>query len=167
MRAVLVALALLATAPAAAGAATRYASPGGVDAEPCDAGHPCQINRAVGSAMPNDEVILQTGDYGSPGIPLPTSIVGTAAGLDVHGEDGKPRPRIFTNALNGVDLRGAGDTARHFEVQQLQNANNQHAFIFDGSQASDLVVKNTNGSGGKACTLLDTSTLIDSVCEAT
>src|SRR4051812_13135663 len=79
MRAVLVALALLAAVPATAGAATRYAAPDGVDAEPCDAGHPCVINRAIGSAMPNDEVILQSGDYGSAPSAPPPPVLGAAA----------------------------------------------------------------------------------------
>src|SRR3954469_6082503 len=115
----LVVSALLALAPAAE-AATRYAGPNGSMTVGCtDHDQPCDISSAFSQAQANDEVIIETGDYGSPGAPLGTPIVSTTAGLAVHGEDGKPRPRIFgattANNTSVLDLSGSGTKLRHLE----------------------------------------------------
>ena len=68
-------------------------------------------------------MIVETGDYGSATTPLTQPIVSTKAGLDVHGEDGKPRPRIFTNAPIGLDVRGAGSRVRDLEIDQVSTLN--------------------------------------------
>lgn len=165
--AILEALAALTVAPAAQAATQRYAAPTG-SGTACTSTTPCDITQAINSAAAGDEVILTGQDYGSVSTPLTNpGLVASVANLDVHGEDGQPRPRIFTNALNGVDLEGAGVTARHFEVDQVANGTNQHALVFDGAVASDLVARNIGGNQGKACTLLANSTLTSSVCEAT
>ncbi|HEY0557859.1 MAG TPA: hypothetical protein VGG20_26650, partial [Thermoanaerobaculia bacterium] len=105
MRAALLALALLAASPAAAAAAPRYAAPGAMGTT-CTVNDKCPIGTAVSGAPAGAEVIVTNGDYGSAATPLSTSITATVAGLDVHGEDGKPRPRIFTTAPIGLDVRG-------------------------------------------------------------
>src|SRR4051794_2119292 len=115
MRAALLALALLAASPAAAEAAPRYAAPGAMGTT-CTVDDKGAIETAGSGAAADGEVIVTSGDYGSAEAPLSTSITGTVAGLDVHGEDGKPRPRIFTRAHSGLDVRGAGSHVRDLEI---------------------------------------------------
>src|SRR4051812_6725386 len=170
-RAILVVAALLLLAASPAEAATqRYAGPNGAMTTGCtDPNQPCDLASAFSQAQANDELIIETGDYGSPGTPLTTPIVSTPAGLDVHGEDGKPRPRIFGattgNNTSVLDLSGSGTKLRHLEIQQLGTAVHPAALTFDGVQAGNLVAIAT-GSGGRGCVLLGSSVLMNSVCEA-
>src|SRR3954470_592850 len=144
-RAILVVAALLLLAASPAEAATqRYAGPNGAMTTGCtDPNQPCDLASAFSQAQANDELIIETGDYGSPGAPLTTPIVSTTAGLDVHGEDGKPRPRIFGattgNNTSVLDLSGSGTKLRHLEIQQLGTAVHPAALTFDGAQAGNLV----------------------------
>jgi hypothetical protein len=168
----LVVSALLALAPATC-AATRYAGPNGSMTVACtEHDQPCDIVHAFSQAQANDEVIIETGDYGAPGAPLGTPIVSTTAGLDVHGEDGKPRPRIFGattgNNTSVLDLSGAGVRLRHVEIHQLGTDPGPIALIFDGAQASDIIAiaAETGNYSNKGCTLLGNSVLTNSVCEA-
>jgi hypothetical protein len=162
---VLLALAVLGGAPAApAAAAQRFAAPDGTG--DCTSA-PCDIATAINNAASGDEVILDSGRYGSDLAPLTTALQSTQTNLNVHGTDGEPRPRIFTNAQYGLDLGGAGGTARHLEIQQsASNVVHQHALVLQDGQATDVVVRNATG-GGRACTLLGSSVLTNSVCEAT
>jgi hypothetical protein len=163
---VLLALAVLGGAPAAATAGVqRFAAPDGTG--DCSPSSPCDIVTAINNAASGDEVILDSGRYGSDLAPLTTALHSTQTDLSVHGTDGEPRPRIFTNAQYGLDLGGAGDTARHLEIQQsASNVVNQHALVIQDGQATDVVVRNAT-AGGRACTLLGSSVLTNSVCEAT
>lgn len=166
---VLATVAALTVAPSVAAADLRYAAPNGSELTGCGKDEPCSLGRALANAGPNDEVIVTTGDYGSVAAPLPNPAVGAQPGLDVHGEDGQPRPRIFgfTAADTSVlDVTGAGAKVRHLEIHQLSGGSRQGAFVFDGAEANDLIVVNA-ANQGKACILLGTSVLRDSVCEAT
>jgi hypothetical protein len=165
MRAVLVALAFLVAAPAAAEATTRYAAPGASGAT-CTVDDKCAIESAVSGAGANDEVVLTSGDYGSVATPLPGAITSTAASLTVHGEDGKPRPRIFTGAPIGLDIRGTGSRVRDLEIDQVSTQGNKVGLDFDGAEATRLVVHDTSPNG-IACVILADSTLSDSVCDET
>jgi hypothetical protein len=165
----LVATALLFLAPAAEAATQRYATPGGAATGECPQNQPCDIYTVFMKAQANDEVIIGTGDYGSAAAPLPTPIVSTTAGLDVHGEDGKPRPRIFGMTGDNttlLDLSGPGVKLRFLELRQLSVALHPAGLTFDGSQASDVIAI-TTGSEGRGCVLLGNSVLTNSVCEAT
>src|SRR3954451_15955745 len=169
----LVVAALLLAAPAAEAATQRYATPGGATTGECPQNQPCDIYTAFMKAQANDEVIIGTGDYGSAAAPLPTPIVSTTAGLDVHGEEGKPRPRIFGattgNNTSVLDLSGAAVHLRHVEIRQLGTDTGPIALIFDGAQASDVIAiaAETGNYQNKGCILLGNSLLTNSVCEAT
>src|SRR3954467_1947510 len=165
MRAVLVALAFLVAVPAAAEATTRYAAPGASGAT-CTVDDKCAIGAAVSGASADDEVIVTSGDYGSPATPLSAAITSTAAGLDVHGEDGKPRPRIFTNAPIGLDVRGAGSRVRDLEIDQVSTQANKVGLDFSGARATRLVVHDSSPNG-IACVILADSVLSNSVCDET
>src|SRR5436309_4347502 len=109
-RAVLLVVAvLLLVTPAAEAATQRYAGPNGTVTTGCtDPNNPCDLSSAFTQAQGGDEVIIETGDYGSPGAPLNTPIATSPAGVDVHGETGKPMPRIYTIADPGLSVLGAG-----------------------------------------------------------
>ena len=155
------ALVVLAAAPVAHAADRRVASPTG--SGDCIAS-PCDIATALSGAQPNDEVVITTGDYGSAASPKP-ALSASAAHLTVHGGPGRPRPRIFTNGNIGLLLTGAQTDARHFEVHQVSTDVNKVGLEFYGDQASDLLVRAT-GQGGKACTVIGTGSLSNSVCDA-
>ena len=75
LAAVAVSMAVSIAAPAVAGAAERYAKPGGDFVGPCATRDTaCEIHHAVNDAGPNDEVIILTGDYGSATVPLMGSV---------------------------------------------------------------------------------------------
>src|SRR2546423_8841198 len=87
--------ALLLTAPAALGAfnPARYASPTG-SGTACTSTNPCGIVQAINAAGGSDhDVIVTPGDYGTAGSPITTALT-SSVGIDLHGEDGQPRPRI-------------------------------------------------------------------------
>jgi hypothetical protein len=115
-------------------------------------------------------VIITTGDYGSAVAPLAGAVASSQPGLDVHGEDGKPRPRIFIDTDNdssGFSLTGAGTEARHFEVHHHASlGSRQAAFTLDNAEATDIVARIVSPQG-KACVVLHDSLLTDSLCEAT
>jgi hypothetical protein len=165
MRAALLALALLAASPAAAAAAPRYAAPGAMGTT-CTVDDKCPIATAVSGAPAGAEVIVTDGDYGSAATPLSTSITATVAGLDVHGEDGKPRPRIFTNAPIGLDVRGAGSRVRDLEIDQVSTLNQKVGLDFSGAEVTRVVVHDKSPDG-IACVILADSVLSNSVCDET
>src|SRR4051794_932424 len=165
MRVALLALALLAVSPAVAAAAPRYAAPGAMGTT-CTVGDKCPIATAVSGAPAGAEVIVTNGDYGSAATPLSTSITGTVAGLDVHGEDGKPRPRIFTNAPIGLDVRGAGSRVRDLEIDQVSALKQKVGLDFSGAEATRIVV-HAKSPDGIACVILADSVLSNSVCDET
>jgi hypothetical protein len=105
---VLGALLAVASIPAVASAAQRYASPTGSDPH-CSAASPCDIKQAMEYASSGDEVIVAPGDY-----PLTGFLA--ASHITVHGVPGQPRPRLlFDNALTpAMDLYDA--TLRYVEV---------------------------------------------------
>ena len=163
-RVTLLTILALAGTPAAAGADQRYAAPGATG--DCSSGSPCDIFTAINNAAAMDEVIVTPGDYGAQGAPLVMGLASSAANLYVHGVEGQPHPRIFSDALVVLDITGAGATVRHLELNQIANANNQNAFVFQGSVASDMTVR-TAGAGGKACVPLGTAVLANALCVAT
>lgn len=155
--------------PAVATALDRYAAPNGSEISGCEQANPCEIHRALATALQNEQVIITTGDYGSAGAPLTGTILPTATGLDVHGEDGKPRPRIFVatgNDASALVLPGPGTKARHLELQQRPSSGSRQAALeLDNAEATDIVVHNF-APQGKACVVLHDSLLRNSLCEA-
>src|SRR4051812_23744451 len=132
----------------------------------CTVDDKCPIATAVSGASAGAEVIVTSGDYGSAATPLPGAITSTATGLQVHGEDGKPRPRIFTNAPIGLDIRGTGSSVRDLEIDQVSAQGNKVGLDFSGAEATRLVVHDTSPNG-IACVILADSVLSNSVCDET
>src|SRR4051812_9624919 len=95
----LVAVALLLGAASQAGAATRYAVPGGTgtsttctfDTDNCSLKHVLED-----VVVANDEVIVTPGthDFGTSGVIVRSQ----GRPLNIHGQDGQPRPSIVADA---------------------------------------------------------------------
>jgi hypothetical protein len=136
----------------------------------CPKDDPCEVHHGFTIAAANDEVIITAGDYGSASAPLSGAVTSSQTGLNVHGEDGKPRPRIFLdtgNDTSGLSLTGAGTKARHFEVHHHASlGSRQAAFTLDNAEATDVVARIVSPQG-KACVVLHASLLTNSLCEAT
>jgi hypothetical protein len=163
-----VVLAGLALAPPARGAAHLYVAPNGGDPQ-CEPDHPCNVYFAMTVAADGDELILEEGDYGSSTAPLTATIASSAPNLDVHGAAGQPRPRIFSKVaqdMTAFEMTGAGTKVRHLEVHHKDGGIRAAAFLFAGADASDIVVTNI-GRQNKACVLLGSAVLSDSVCQMT
>jgi Ca2+-binding RTX toxin-like protein len=117
---VLGALVALCLAAPAAGAATRHAAPAGLGTA-CTQMTPCSIETAINGAGTGDEVIVAPGDYGSQPAPLTTLLANNNA-ISVHGTDGEPRPRIFTEATIGLQLTDPGSSVRWLEIRYQRMA---------------------------------------------
>jgi hypothetical protein len=152
---------LIAAGPASA--ATRYAEPGGDGPEgSCPQADPCDIQVAIeGGSMasnvqPGDEIILLPGDYavGSDEIDF------LAQNLDVHGQDGQPRPRIVSSASSNALFVTSG-SVRHLEVDESSGA---RALFVQDAVVEDVVAHADATAGFSACDTGNTVTIRDSVC---
>src|SRR5947208_14951612 len=83
----------------AAAATARFAAPGGSTTDPnCDAAHPCEIHRALGTvAQEDDNVTIEPGTY-----TLTSPIDTNASGLFIHGVAGQPRPHITVTPASPI-----------------------------------------------------------------
>jgi hypothetical protein len=106
---VLGALVAVASIPAVATAAQRYASPTGTGAD-CTPAEPCSITEAAKNTWSGDEVIVAPGDY-----PLKNL---SAVGITVRGVPGEPRPRLLFNNGGTPSMQMNGSTLRYVEVVQ-------------------------------------------------
>ena len=148
-------LALAATAvlaPAAADAAVRYASPGGVTSSSnCTTigfNPPCRIDRALNPAVTEDgdTVIIKTGTYDMTSTP---AIIGET--LTVHGEAGQPRPNLVdTNAGTPISIGpdATGTTLRHVEIAAQDVASGLALWVTAPATIEDVDLK-----GGHQCLL--------------
>jgi hypothetical protein len=152
----------LAAAPSAAGATTRYASPGGVTSGNCTSpspsdptNPPCDLTHVVTFvAVGGDEVIVTPGTYDLGSGEL---IINKA--INVHGQDGAPRPLILSSSGSfGATVNVPGAALRRMEID--------YTGPFEGLDVSDgsteqLVVHST---GAYSCLVESNATLRDSVC---
>jgi hypothetical protein len=88
-------------APSAAGAALRYAAPGGEGGEPCNP-NPCSLLLAVNNAGDNDKVIVNPGHY------IENGEIFLDRSIDVGGQPGGPVPIVDLAEKNlRIDNDGA------------------------------------------------------------
>jgi hypothetical protein len=140
-----------AVAPGSARAAERVASPTGSDNASCAASAPCDIATALEGAQPGDDVLVESGDYGSPAAPLAGSILVTAGNLAVHGPSGGARPRIFLSAAprfsgdtTGLVFSGLLTSVSDLEVHNVSTAVGASG-LFSSGGSIDHVVASTGG----------------------
>ena len=145
MRVVVVLLALfLGTAAQAQAATTRYAVPGGGtgDASCKSVAAGCSLTEVLENVVASgDEVVVLHGthDLGSTGVYIHNGPVG----LNIHGEDGHPRPTI-TAATSGASFQtcnpapcsGAGTILRHLAIK---NTNTGSALDFWGGAVGNPI----------------------------
>ena len=157
---------VLAFGSAPALAAQRYATPSGT-AVACTQATPCSLATAIEGAAKGDEVIVEPGSYGTSETPLSAAIESGTEDLDVHGVDSAPGPpgaRVFTDAVYGIVLYGAGATIRDLEIVDSGSSNGGALALEGGASGQQLTVRSV-ASEGNACYLETTSTLSDSLCQ--
>jgi hypothetical protein len=159
MRRSVVAALVLAACLGAAGqaqAVTRYAVPGGTagDAMCLSPAAGCSLNEVLENVIATgDEVVVTPGNYdlGTQGVYMksgPTSV-------NVHGEDGQPRPTIFSTPTIGgttfatcpnTSCAGDGKVLRHLRIEN--RGNGSALYFVGGTPADPLVVDDVVAIGG-------------------
>lgn len=126
---------------AGASATTRYVTPGGSLSDPsCAVTTPCNIEHAVNSvALDGDEVIVGTGGY-----TVTSTLSWTGKALNVHGQDGQPRPNVIAPVTVVYMLNAAGSTVRHLRLE-CTSAQSTLTVNSNAATLSDLVVVNSVG----------------------
>lgn len=150
--AVAAALFAVASVPAAALGAARYATVAG--SEPaCTESSPCSITTAFAGALAGDDIYID----GAHGPYKLVSSLGIKAPVHIHGWNARPDIQI---SAGGLSVQ-AGSTAEWLRVSTTSKFT---AFsVEEGSRASQVIAE--DGSTGHAC-YLKSATLIDSVCDA-
>jgi hypothetical protein len=159
----LLALALIATGPEGARAATvRYAGPGGAGPQPCLQAAPCSLKEAltgtgVNGVHEGDVVVLESGTYH------------LAAGIafehvsSVGGEAGAPMPLIESSGGFGLEPGGPVDV-HDLRIDQAPGHGDALSLL-NGSSAERVYATNDEeGAGSGACHLFGTVSMRDSVC---
>ncbi|HKP91085.1 MAG TPA: choice-of-anchor Q domain-containing protein [Thermoleophilaceae bacterium] len=154
-------LALLVLAPGAA--AVRHAAPGATG--DC-VNTPCDFPAAVSTADFGEEVIVAPGNYGSEASPVGGT--GNSFPINVHGEAGKPRPKIVAQPSGGtfyaLGLFNAGSTAKHLDITAVGTLPSASALGLFGGSAEDMIVHSKISQGYSACYLKNGAVLRSSVC---
>lgn len=144
---------------AAAGVATRYASPTGAGTA-CTKVDPCDIVTAVNGAT-GGRVVLEPGSYRtSTGGPLETSLVDNGNDLQIRGVPGKPLPLIHSSAANDAFNFTGNSTLSHVAVDY-----SGFAAAVGGVGSADHLTAFATTQNAQACHLF--GELRDSLCVAT
>lgn len=154
----------LLSAPAA-GAAVRYAAPGG-GGTACSQAAPCHVQTAVEdpAVASGDEIVLLPGVHAAGANPLDAK-----EGLYIHGIAGAPRPVIeISSGFVGVVVR-AGGRLEHVEVRSSAPA--LATVLFPGASAERIVSISTPANSSFGCYLQPDANappnLAESACIAT
>jgi hypothetical protein len=178
--AVLVVLCLVAVAPGSARAAERVASTTGTASASCAAGAPCDLATALEGAQAGDDVLVESGDYGSAAAPLVGSILVTAGELTVHGPSGGARPRIFLSAsprfsgdATGLVFSGESTSVSDLEVHNESTAAGASGLFSSGGSIDHVVASSAGVSSSSAAEVASAiiadgaTTITDTVAYAT
>jgi hypothetical protein len=100
---------------------------------------PCRLDHAVDAAVDGDEVVVLPGDYA---VSYP---VQADAPISVHGQTGRPRPRLIgDSAMSNETLAlDAGGAVSHLYVEGTGVG--QDALSLEGATGDDLVVVSSSG----------------------
>jgi hypothetical protein len=155
--AALVVLCLAAVAPGSARAAERVASTTGTANASCASSAPCDLTTALEGAQSGDDVLVESGDYGSPTAPLVGSILVTAGQLTVHGPSGGTRPRIFLSAspqfsgdATGLVFSGLSTSVSDLEVHNESTAAGASGLFSSGGSIDHVVASSAGVSSSSA-----------------
>ena len=136
-------------ATAQASAAVRYASPSGASGEPCTSRFPCPLKKAIEDAPDDgDEVVVRAGNY------TITATIHVEKKLSIHGEAGKPRPRLLPGPqFTGQTLVLHGGGAGEYRVSRLEIQSKSVALhAFNGPSFIQGLLLLGNGAGAAAAT---------------
>jgi hypothetical protein len=139
-----------ATAPTA-----LYANPQGGGTS-CNAIDPCAITTAFTALQASDQLILQSGSYGTAATPIGTSLVVSAPNTSIFGQPGKPVPVIYSDASVGINLSVAASLNG---VELNVTGTKAGLVVAQGGTASHVAVRATKAT---ACAV--NGTVIDSLC---
>jgi hypothetical protein len=153
-------------APAAAGAADRFASPTGGTAGGCPSGDPCSIDVAINAATTGDDVTLLPGTYTS-NVGLGINCTPTCAvvgGITVHGSPAAPPVINMTNP--STDGQGIYVDNGSVLRDVIVNSTNDTTSLVGtyGGGTIERVISHESGFESQACVLGGGSTIRDSVC---
>jgi hypothetical protein len=141
---------------------TRYASPSGTATTTCATTAPCDIVTAIDDAPMGSDVIIEPGTYGSATTPLTTTLTDTNSDLYIHGEAGKPRPVIDSNAdHSGFSIQSDSQLS---QVIVHYTGSTAGIDVTGTARADHLLVES---SGGPAIACAVDAVLSDSVCVET
>jgi hypothetical protein len=152
--------------PAAANAATRYASPSG-SGTTCSQASPCDLVTAVNSAQNGDTVIVGAGTYGSAGSPLTTQLNDNGDVTIEGAVTGPGRPVIYESGGSGIHLAGNGSSVTDLDIEF--SGNDGVYLAGTNESATRVVVRSTVNTAADACELYGpgSESLIDSLCVST
>jgi hypothetical protein len=161
----IIAATLSLAAPAAASAATRFASPAGTASATCPIATPCDIGTAINSAAAGDTVIIEPGQYGSPGAPISAQLTDNGNQLTVEGAGlGANLPVIYATARS--IWTGAGTVIENFDIESSGNGG---VYVPNGHGPVTItdVIAHSSGANGNGCVLSGPFSITDSVCLST
>lgn len=142
----------LALVPTSAEAAIRHTTPTAGSAASCSAAAPCSLRKAIESASAFDEVVLAPGTYTES-----AEILGSAAGLEIHGQPGQPAPTLVTHPQqnsDGIRLPGGLSHVHHL---RFEAAGATALSVQTGSTVEDVSV--TSGAGSQGITVFGNGSL--------
>lgn len=157
-RALLLSLAAALLVPAAAGAATRYASPTGVGpAASCPQSNPCDLQDAVEDAavQDGDVVVVTGGPYNE------SNQVLISDAIVVGKLPGGPRPTINTTASGGVLVNDPGAVVHDLAINQTAGT---VALLVAAGTAERMEVRTTQANACGASSPSANALLRDSTC---
>jgi len=144
--------------PAAAGAASRYATPTGTGTA-CTQAAPCSATTAINAAMSGDNVFLD----GSLG-PYNLGALIDDNTVEVHVQGINGRPRLIFSTANGLLLLNSASTAENLYVESTDASGVAAAFsIPNGGSANNIIARSAGFN--RAC-FQRNATLTNSVCWA-
>jgi hypothetical protein len=147
-------------ASSSAGAAVRFAEPNGDGPSGgggCPQDNPCSLDLAVEDpeVADGDEVVILPGDYNLADALLVND------GIELHGADGLPRPRLIGSSSPVVNAFDPLLHLRDFEITRTGTASGT-ALGLGGGTAERLFVE--TGANAAACSLSGGALIRDSVC---
>jgi hypothetical protein len=93
---------------------------------------PCSLTHGVSVSGDGDELILLPGDYGSAGAPISTQLDVTN-GVYVHGQDGQPMPRVFSDAPEAFDINNPQAVLSWVDIEHSGTADDVALWIEPGT----------------------------------
>jgi hypothetical protein len=157
--------------PAAAAAATRYATPSPAAGADCSAAEPCSLSTALSGAASGDTVVVGAGTYGSSSAPFgPLSDGGNE--LTIEGAvTGAGRPVVYVNQpsigeTGDFTLSGNGSTIQDLDLEALPEEPGLD-LTGDNETAARMRVILAAGGFGDACEVapsVSNATILNSVC---